>query len=56
MSGFGKIAGAIAVALAALAIASLLRAAPEAARWSLLICLLGFLGATLRLRRIDAGL
>ena len=52
MSNYSGIAGPLAVALAALALAILLGAAPEPARWALLICLLGFLGATMRLRRI----
>ncbi|BAK68373.1 MULTISPECIES: hypothetical protein [Sphingobium] len=56
MSGYGMVAGRIAVVCGALAAAMLLRSAPEAARWALLICSLGFIGATLRLRRIDAGL
>lgn len=54
MSSYGRIAGAMAVALAALAGASLLQAVPEAVRWALLISSLGFIGATLRLRRLDA--
>lgn len=54
MSGYGKIAGAASVAFAALGAASLLSAAPEAVRWALLICSLGFIGATLRLRQLDA--
>ncbi|MCW2368027.1 hypothetical protein [Sphingobium sp. B11D3D] len=41
--------------LAALGLALLLRSAPEAARWSLMICVMGFVGATMRLRRLDAG-
>jgi hypothetical protein len=53
MSSYGKIAGALVVALAALTGAALLRAAPEAVRWALLICSLGFIGATLRLHRLD---
>jgi hypothetical protein len=55
MFGFSRIAGALLAALAALGIALLLRSAPEAARWSLMICLMGFVGATMRLRRLDAG-
>ncbi len=39
---------------AALLGATLLRDAPEAARWALLICSLGFVGATIRLHRLDA--
>ncbi len=52
----GRIVGVALAALAAFAIATLLRAAPEAVRWALLICLMGFIGATLRLRHLDAGL
>ena len=55
MARYSRIMGAALVALAALAVATLLEAAPEAARWALLICLMGFIGATLRLRHIDAG-
>lgn len=55
MSRYGRMALTALVALATLAGAALLQAAPEAARWALLICALGFVGATLRLRRIDAG-
>ena len=64
MFGFSRIAGALLAALAALGIALLLRSAPEAARWSLMICLMGFVGATVlvkgrgnyvSLRRLDAG-
>ena len=54
MSSYGKIAGTAAAVCAALIAATLLRAAPEAARWALLICSLGFIGATIRLRRLDA--
>jgi hypothetical protein len=53
MWGYGRIAGALAAALIALAAAVLLSAAPDAVRWALLICSLGFIGATLRLRQID---
>jgi hypothetical protein len=52
MSNYGRIAGVLIVALGALGVATLLGAAPEAARWALLICSLGFIGATLRLRHI----
>jgi hypothetical protein len=52
MSNYGRIAGVLSVALGALGAATLLGAAPEAARWALLICSLGFIGATLRLRHI----
>jgi len=44
-------AWALVVALGALAVVAML-AAPEPARWAILICFLGFVGATLRLRRI----
>jgi|GEM_PF-2188975 len=54
MSGYGRIAGTAAAALVALAAASYLEAVPEAVRWALLICSLGFIGATLRLRQLDA--
>jgi hypothetical protein len=53
MWGYGKIAAALTVALAALAVAALLSTAPDAVRWALLICSLGFIGATLRLRQLD---
>ena len=56
MSSYGRIAGAALVALSALGAATMLGAVPEAARWALLICILGFVGATLRLRRIDSNL
>ena len=56
MSSYGRIAGATLVALLALIAATMLTAVPEAARWALLICILGFVGATLRLRRIDSHL
>lgn len=54
MSGYGRIAGATTVVIAALAVASLLETVPEAVRWALLICSLGFIGATLRLHHLDA--
>lgn len=54
MSGYGKITGAAGAAVAALAGAFFLETAPEAVRWALLICSLGFVGATLRLRQLDA--
>jgi hypothetical protein len=54
MSGYGRIAGATTVVIAALAVASLLETVPEAVRWALLICSLGFIGATLRLHQLDA--
>ena len=54
MSSYGRIAGAAAAVCASLLAATLLRAAPEAVRWALLICSLGFVGATIRLRRLDA--
>jgi hypothetical protein len=56
MSHHGRMAGVMIAALAAPAAAALLGTAPDAARWALLICSLGFVGATLRLRRLDAGL
>lgn len=56
MSHYGRIAGAALAALSALVAATMLNAVPEAARWALLICILGFVGATLRLRRIDSNL
>ena len=54
MSSYGRIAGAAAAVCAALLAATLLRAAPEAVRWALLICSLGFVGATIRLHQLDA--
>ena len=48
-----RIAGALMAALAALAVAALLTSAPDAVRWTLLICSLGFVGATLRLHQLD---
>lgn len=56
MSHFGRITGAVFVALSVLVAATMLNAAPEAVRWALLICILGFVGATMRLRRIDSNL
>jgi len=56
MARYGRVMGVALAALAAFAVATLLRAAPETVRWALLICLMGFVGATLRLRHLDAGL
>ena len=53
MAQYGKMAGAAAAVSLALLAATLLRAAPDAARWALLICSLGFVGATIRLHRLD---
>lgn len=52
MSNYGRNAVVFLIALGAIGGAALLGAAPEAARWALLICSLGFIGATLRLRHI----
>lgn len=53
MLGYGKMLSAVTAALAALMAAVLLSAAPDAVRWALLVCSLGFIGATLRLRQLD---
>ncbi|MBT2188509.1 hypothetical protein [Sphingobium nicotianae] len=54
MFSYGRIAGAAAAVCTALLAATLLRATPEAVRWALLICSLGFVGATIRLHQLDA--
>lgn len=56
MVRYGRIISVALAALAAFAVATLLRASPEAVRWALLVCLMGFIGATLRLRHLDTGL
>jgi hypothetical protein len=53
MSSYGRIAGTAGAVCAALLATGLLRTVPEAARWALLICSIGFVGATLRLRQLD---
>ena len=53
MWDYGRTIGALAIALAALAAAALLSTAPDAVRWALLICSLGCIGVTLRLRQLD---
>lgn len=56
MPSYGNIARPAVAVCAALLAAALLRAAPEAVRWALLICSLGVVGATIRLRRLDSRL
>ncbi len=56
MAQYGRIFWTASAAFAALAAAILLKTAPDSVRWALLICSMGFVGATLRLRQLDAGL
>jgi len=54
MAHYGTILRAAAAPLVVLAVSILFKTAPESVRWALLICSMGFVGVTLRLRQLDA--
>lgn len=55
MAHYGTILRVAAAPFAVIVASILLETTPESARWALLICSMGFIGVTLRLRKLDAG-
>jgi hypothetical protein len=55
MAHYGTILRVTTASFAVVVASTLLETMPETARWGLMICSMGFIGVTLRLRRLDAG-